>query len=101
MEFFNSTKRADFVDQMVVVFLTSIDGKTTDSVEPCFMFEHDGSLCLDLIPPLNRKYVVQVPDKSSFSESQGNGALAVFINSLSDVGLVIRSLINQKESNQA
>jgi hypothetical protein len=103
MEFFNATKFEDFIDKDVHVILTS-NSNVCDTLPLCHAFLRDGKLHLDLIPQLNKKYVVAVPDDSIFSRNDQElsmGRYAVVIRTESGSGAIIRDLLEQKKRHEA
>jgi hypothetical protein len=61
MQFFNGTKLDDFIGSNVHVILTS-NSSVCETLPLCHAFLYDGKLWVDLIPQLDRKYVVEIPD---------------------------------------
>jgi hypothetical protein len=102
MQFFNGTKFEDFIDKDVHVILTS-DSEVCDTLPFCHAFLRDGKLCIDLIPQLNNKYVVEVPDDSAFSRNETElsmGRYGILIRSETRAGALILDLLEQKRRYQ-
>lgn len=102
MQFLNGTKFEDFIDKDVHVIVTS-DANVLDTVPLCFAFLRDGKLCVDLIPQLNKKYVVEVPEDSLFSKNEEElsvGRYAIFIGVSTQAGSLILDLLEQKRRYQ-
>jgi hypothetical protein len=98
MDFFNGTTLEDFIDKDVHVILTS-NTNACDTLPLCYAFIHEGKLCIDLIPQLNRKYVVEVPDDSILSkndEELSMGRYGIVIREGTVAGRIIRSMLEQK-----
>ena len=102
MQFFNGTKFEDFIDKDVHVIVTS-DSNVCDTLPLCHAFLQHGKLFIDLIPQLNRKYVVEVPENSGFSkndEELSMGRYGIIIRADSHAGILIRDLLEQKRRYQ-
>ena len=102
MEFFNGTKFEDFIDKDVHVILTS-KSNVCETLPLCHAFLLDGKLCIDLIPQLCKKYVVEVPENSGFSkndEELSMGRYAIVIRAETRAGTHIRDLLEQKRRYQ-
>lgn len=97
MQFFNSSKIEDFVDQEVLVAITSNTQNIETITGKAFLLEN--KLFIDVIPQLNRKYVVEVPDSSVFSFNEMMVTIprcGIVIQRETNAGQFILNIIEQK-----
>jgi hypothetical protein len=102
MQFLNGTNLDDFINRDVQVILTS-NSNVCDTLPLCRAFLRDGRLWIDLIPQLNQKYAVEVPDDSIFSKNEADlsmGRYGIIIRAETQSGLFIRDLLEQKRRYQ-
>ena len=100
MQFFGGMSLDQLIDKDVDVCIRTSE-PTGEMVELCRTFERDGQVWVDLIPKLNRKYVMPLPDDAIVSRNEADlsyGRYGVFISPASKQGQFVKSLIDAKKS---
>jgi hypothetical protein len=102
MQFLNGAKIEDFIDKDVHVIVTA-NSDACETLPLCRACILGDRMCIDLIPQLNRKYVVEVPDDALFSRNEDElsvGRYGILIPATSRAGMLILDLIEQKRRHQ-
>ena len=96
IQFNNGATVENVVDQEVSVYLN--DGKDDISSLPqCRIFLNTGSLWVDCVPPLNRKYAAPISNDAMIFRSSDGSELAVFVSPASALGDLVLRLFKMRE----
>ena len=96
IQFYNGATAENVVGQEISVYLK--EGKPDISSLPqCRTFLNAGSLWVDCVPPLNRKYAAPVPNDAMISRSSDGEQLAVFVLPTSALGTLVVKLFKMRE----
>ena len=96
IQFSNGATTDNVVDKDISVYLRE-DKPEISSLSQCRIFLNAGSLWVDCVPPLNRKYTAPVPNDAMISRSRDGSELGVFVLPTSALGALVAKLFKMRE----